>query len=205
MLQGEPSRIETHFESEQPLVAGSALVSELHRAVLDNDLATVRRLLKKRHVPADVDQCSITPAMRAASLGLPKILRLLLEAGARGTAVDVNGRCPLHYACSEFSSERTEELEEMLQRRKVCVQLLMRACSQAAQIRDKFGKTPADLCSALPVQGPFVSFKFMDTRQLLWYLGPDASLSHDPLEELEDDDDHDRACCYKCCKRCVIL
>jgi ankyrin repeat protein len=148
-------------------------------------------------MPADADQCTITPLHRACALGLPKMARLLLSHGANPNAQDTNARTPLHYACTDYSSAKADELADMLDARKLCIRLLRRAGADPG-LADKNGKTPVDVIADTPASTVYA--KFMDSKQLLWYLSPDAVLGGDPFE---GDDEHEDS--KSCCASCLIL
>ena len=131
------------------------LKNQLHSAVADNNLRQVKKILgmKDKHgsrlVIADSDQCSITPLHRACQLGLPHIVKALIDAGANVCYRDSNGRSPLHYACTEFTSMSRESVEIMLVCRRVCIKLLMQAGADPSAA-DKFEETPIDVASKPP-------------------------------------------------------
>ena len=155
-------------ELSQPLVSGDisedaeerllALRNQLHAAVTDNNAREVRRLLRLRDgagaalVFADSDQCGITPLHRACQLGLPRMVQLLVAAGANVDYRDGTGRTPLHYACTEYSAMSPDALRTMLVCRRVCVKLLMQAGADPRAV-DHNNETPIDLALKPPQFG----------------------------------------------------
>ena len=89
-------------------------VDRLHDAVRADDAAAVeaalREPLAKQSLLETRDALGYTPLLRAADQANPKILTLLLDAGADLAAVDNSGSSALHLAAESGSAESLELL-----------------------------------------------------------------------------------------------
>lgn len=101
--------------------------SELHWAVMENDLKTVRNLLQEGNDPNTVDEQGWTPLMTAASAGYATICDLLLQKGALSDKETKEGRCAFFYAASRCNIQ----VVDLFLQNDIC-------CWK----KDKFGDTP---------------------------------------------------------------
>ena len=115
-------------------------VDRLHDAVRADDAAAVeaalREPLAKQSLLETRDALGYTPLLRAADQANPKILTLLLEAGADLAAVDNSGSSALHLAAESGSAESLELLLKAGATRRPGV-----------DVKDRFGVTALALAA----------------------------------------------------------
>lgn len=101
--------------------------SELHWAVMENDIKKVISLLQKGDDPNTVDEEGWTPLMTAASAGFAPICDLLLQQGALSDKETKEGRCAFFYAASRCNIQ----VVDLFLQNGIC-----------NWKKDKFGETP---------------------------------------------------------------
>lgn len=101
--------------------------SELHWAVMENDIKTISALLSNGENPNTVDEQGWTPLMTAASAGFAQICDLLLQNGALSDKETKEGRCVFFYAASRCNIQ----VVDLFLQNGIC-------CWK----KDKFGDTP---------------------------------------------------------------
>lgn len=101
--------------------------SELHWAVMENDIKKVSDLLQKGHNPNTVDEEGWTPLMTAASAGFANICDLLLQKGALSDKETKEGRSAFFYAVSRCNIQ----VVDLFFQNDIC-----------SWKKDKFGDTP---------------------------------------------------------------
>ena len=86
--------------------------SELHRAVLCDDVFKVNRLLETGADPNHQDVDGLTPLHMACQDGRQTLVLILLARGADGSIIDTSRRSPLHYAVERGYTKIVQSLLE---------------------------------------------------------------------------------------------
>ena len=94
------------------LLSSCSQDKDLHMAILDNDIDTVKSLLRiNRELVNDKEsKLKWTPLHLASALGHEEIITLLIDNGADLNAKDEDGKTPLFYASSKGHKEIVEIL-----------------------------------------------------------------------------------------------